>query len=217
MARGVLSGIPLAGGLASEIFNLVIAPPLTKRRDEWMESIARGLKELEENIGGFKIKELSKNESFLTTLMHSTHLALRNHQKEKLEALRNAVLNSALPNATEEDMQILFINFIDELTLWHLRVLWAYNDIKNWVAKRNIKLPSLSDDVILVERDIIENIFPALNRDFYMLIYNDLTNKALISGNSTFTVNLGIRVACPTTTELGKRFLEFIASPSETI
>ena len=62
-------------------------------------------------------------ENFMTTVTYATIIALRNHQAEKLETLRNAVLNTALSPIVEEDLQHIFLNYIDELTLWHLRVL----------------------------------------------------------------------------------------------
>jgi hypothetical protein len=55
--------------------------------------------------------------------MHATQAAIRNHQKEKLEALRNAVLNSAEKNALDEDIKLMFVSLIDTFTPWHLRIL----------------------------------------------------------------------------------------------
>ena len=49
-------------------------------------------------------------------MTYATQIAIRNHQRKKLEALRNAVLNSALVNASEEDIQLMFLNFIEYLT-----------------------------------------------------------------------------------------------------
>lgn len=100
-AKIVLSGIPWLGGPVAELFNTVIIPPLEKRRNKWIESIAEGLKELEEKVDDFKIENLKDNEMFITTVMHAKQVAIRNHQKEKLAALRNAVLNAGLPNPPE--------------------------------------------------------------------------------------------------------------------
>ena len=112
VVKAGLSAIPFIGGPAAEIFSAIIVPPLSKRRNEWIESIAKGLKTLEEKIDNFNIEALSQNEMFITTVMHASQAAIRNHQKEKLEALRNAVLNAALPNAPEEDIQLMFLNYI---------------------------------------------------------------------------------------------------------
>lgn len=38
----LLSAIPGIGGSAAELFSSIIVPPISKRRDEWIESIAEG-------------------------------------------------------------------------------------------------------------------------------------------------------------------------------
>ncbi len=50
MVKAGLSAIPAVGGPVAEIFAAVIAPPLVKRRDEWIEAIAKHLKELEGKV-----------------------------------------------------------------------------------------------------------------------------------------------------------------------
>jgi hypothetical protein len=123
LAKAGLSAIPVVGGPAAEIFSTVIAPPLTRRRDEWVESIARSLKDLEGKVAGFKIENLRDNKIFITTVMHATQAAIMNHQVEKLNALRNAVLNSALGINIDENTQHMSLEYIDGLTALHLKVL----------------------------------------------------------------------------------------------
>jgi hypothetical protein len=105
-AKAVLSAIPIAGGPLSEFFSALLVPPLTKRREEWLQSIADRLKALEGKVEGFSIEALKDNEMFVTVFMHATQIAIRNHQREKIEALRNAVINVALGRAPDEDLQI---------------------------------------------------------------------------------------------------------------
>jgi len=212
LAKGVIGAISIAGALASEIFNLVIAPPLTKRRDEWMNSIAEGLKELEEKVEGFKIEELSKNEIFITTVMQASQAAVRNHQKEKLEALRNAVLNAALPNAPEEDIQLMFLNFVDTLTTRHLRILKLFDDPRAWFAQNNKKFPSLDFGGL---SDVLLTAYPELReqRGFYDQLFKDLYSQGLITTESMHASMTASGLIASRTTEMGKEFLKFIASP----
>ncbi len=49
--------------------------------------------------------------------MHATIAVLRNHQKEKLEALQNAVLNSAMNIDVDENLQLLFWDLVDASAL----------------------------------------------------------------------------------------------------
>ena len=121
--KAALSAIPVVGGPAAELFSAILIPPLARRRDEWLQALADGLRDLQERVRGFRVESLSNNEAFVTAVMHASQTAIRNHQREKRQALRNAVLNVAANRAPKEDVQLMFLNFIDTLTPWHLHVL----------------------------------------------------------------------------------------------
>ncbi len=207
VVKAGLSAIPIAGGPAAELFSTIIVPPLSKRRDEWIESIVKGLQALEEKVDSFKIEDLSQNAMFITTVMHASQAAIRNHQREKLEALRNAVLNAALANAPEEDVQLMFLDLVDTLTPWHLRILQFYGGIR--IAPRN-KLT-----------EVLEKTFPTLKgkRDFYEQIVKDLSVRGLmlICESSLGVPPTGEPVTSfeARRTPLGNHFIDFITSPIE--
>lgn len=201
IVKAGLSSIPYAGGPAAEFFSSIIVPPLSKRRDEWIESIAQELKALEEKVEGFTVEKLSQHETFITTIMHASQVAIRTHQKEKLKALRNSILNVALSNYLEEDLIFIFLHFVDNFTPWHLRMLKFFENphpIKGY---------------------FLEAQFPELKgqRDFCNMIAKDLVSGGLISEwistdikRSTDSLSeLYIR------TEIGEQFINFITSPLE--
>jgi len=140
IARMAFSAIPVVGGAAKELFNTVIAPPLAKRQAEWIERIALKLQELEKQVEGFKIENLSANMNFISTVYYATTLNIRSHQEEKIKSLENAVLNTALNIQIEEDLQHIFLNFIDELTPTHLIVLKYFENPQNWLKDRSIPI-----------------------------------------------------------------------------
>lgn len=117
IATAVLSMIPGA----TELFEYFVKPPLEKRREVWMKMVAEALRDLENSR--FDIQQLRSDERFITIVVQATNIAIRNHQSEKLIALRNAITNSATTPDFSEDVQILFIRYIDELTPSHLRLL----------------------------------------------------------------------------------------------
>lgn len=121
LAKAGLSAIPILGGPAAELFQLVIQPPLERRRSEWMAAIGEKLQELEDR--GARLEDLAKNEEFISAVMHASNIALRTHQQEKLEALRNAVLNVAVGQAPDDALQHMFFRWIESLSPLHLRVL----------------------------------------------------------------------------------------------
>lgn len=215
-AKIVLSGIPFAGGPVAELFNAVIIPPLEKRRNEWLESLYEGLKELEEKVEGFKIVNLKDNEMFITTVMHATQVAVRNHQKEKLEALRAAVLNSITPNAPEEDLQLMFLNWVDELIPWHLRILKFFDSPETWVNKSDITIPDWEE--ASPER-VFFHVFPKLKdqRTFFDLLIQELADlkELLLEDKLRSPMKKMAYLRISHTTNLGKQFIQFITSPIE--
>ena len=208
-----LSAIPFVGGPAAELFSAIITPPLSKRRDEWIESIVERLQKLEEKIDGFDIKKLSGNEMFITTVMHASQAAIRNHQQEKLEALRNAVLNAALPNAPEEDLQLMFLDFVDRLTSWHIRILKFCDDPRGWGEAHGITYPNWQMGGVST---VLEHAFPELTgrRDFYDLIVKDLFATGLLNTESLHGTMTEQGMFASRTTAIGKQFLHFITDPT---
>lgn len=212
--KGAVSSIPIPifGGVAAEVLSLIIAPPLSKRQEKWIESIAQGLANLQDKVDGFKLENLSENESFITTVMHATQAAIRNHQKEKVEALRNAVLNSALPNAPDEDLQQIFLNFVDELTPWHIRILTLFDNPVAVTKQRNI---DYSNKLTSSTTTLVEQVYPGLQgkQEFYRQVFNDLATRGLATIPTGMMTPQG--VLSSRTSSTGKEFLKFITLPPE--
>lgn len=91
VAKGAISSVPIVGSAASELFSLLITPPLEKRRNKWMEYISEKIHELEKI--GIHSKDLSTNEEFISTVLEASTIALKTHSKSKHEHLRNTLLN----------------------------------------------------------------------------------------------------------------------------
>jgi len=119
MGRSGLGAIPFAGQAAVEIFNALLTPPIEKRRNEWMESVASAIQKLEEKDDKL-VERLQQDEIFQSVLLQASWAAVRNHQVEKLTSLRIAVQNSAIAS---NDAHLLFVRFVDELTPTHLLVM----------------------------------------------------------------------------------------------
>lgn len=211
--RAILSAAPVAGGGLVELFSAVFRPPMARRFEAWIASVVNRLNELQERVDGFTIEALSENDTFVSTVMHATQTAVRNHQRDKLEALRNAVLNAALPNPPEEDLQLRFVRFIDELGPWHLRILKFFDDPLEWGKKHNIEYPKWRS---ATASGALEHAFSELQgrRDLYDQIVKDLDSPGLMRGGRLHTTMTARGIFEPRTTSMGKQFLAFITSPS---
>jgi len=127
-ARAALAAIPYVGGSATELLSLVLATPVARRRDEWMKELADALEQLEKRVDGFSIEALQNNETFVSITLQAAQAALRTHQQEKLEALRNAALNGAFGGAADEDKHLMFVGLVDVFTVLHLELLKLFAD-----------------------------------------------------------------------------------------
>jgi hypothetical protein len=170
------------GNVVSELWAL-LGPPVAQRRDDWLEDLARRLRDLEGKIDGFRFDDLGKNEQFVSATLQATQAALRTHQSEKLAALRNAVMNVAVGKAPLEDLQLVFLNLVDSFTPAHLKILDFFQHPDNTARDEFRRQRDLTDQVVrdLNDRGLINDTRPyaARNRDdSESLIYYqwDVTN-----------------------------------------
>lgn len=128
-------------GAGVTLLDLVTAPLRGKRLNDWCEELRLRLNELSQKVDGLTPETLATNDAFVSAFAQATQAALKSHQIEKLEALRNAVLNVAAGSAPDEDLQSIFLNLIDSFTPLHLRLLTQFSyqkqvrisDAPNWL------------------------------------------------------------------------------------
>lgn len=208
--RAGLSTAPFLGGPLAEFFSMVIAPPLEKRRDAWLVEIFSRLKILEEKVDEFKIENLAHNEVFISTLLYATQAAMRTHQGEKLAALRNAVINSAIRPSVDENLQLMFLNLIDRYTRWHLIILHFLDDPREYGKRNSISYPSWS---MGGTASVLEFAIPELKgrRAFYDQIVKELFSDGLLNSDTFMHTTMTDQgMFASRTREMGKQFLAFI-------
>lgn len=210
--RAAVSAVPYVGSPAVELMSLLITPPIEKRRNEWMEEVADKLCQLQQEEK-LRVEDLPSNDTFIDTVLHATQAAVRTSSECKRTALRNAVLNSALPNAPDETKRQLFVRLVDDCTEWHLRILDLLHDPIAWFEARKRAVPEFTFTGSL-ER-LLHEAYPEAKpqADLLDLIAKDLHLRGLLG-----TAGLrGMMSARGTTerhsTELGGEFLGFIRSP----
>ena len=203
IAKAGLSAIPVVGGPAAELLQLLIQPPIEKRRTEWMSQVGEALRELEAK--GLKLEDLQNNEQFVSAVMHASQVALRTHQAAKLAALRNAILNVAQGQAPEEALQHVFLNLVDSFTELHLRVLKVFQSPS---PPQNMSMGGLSH--------VLEHNIPEVRgrRELYDQLWKDLFSRGLVNTDTLHVTMSGHGLAQKRTTGIGDAFLKFIEEPS---
>jgi len=219
--------IPLVEEYIKDLVNNLILSPATKRSSQWInEYLSKAVQTIAEKATPSVVENLSNNESFLTVVLQATSIALRNHQKEKLEALRNAIINSVLPNAPDESLQLMFLNFIDSFTPCHLIMMDFIDNPREWCRKNNIRISEIMNrfkynDIGSYRNhsDFLEEIFPGIKNNSYIYeqALEDITAKGLLisSDGGQKVSDVGINIldlhkSAVSLSNTGKQFIDFI-------
>jgi len=200
----VIGGLPAALlGASAVLYSEGVGRILGRRLESWANSVSEGMEALNVRVEG-----LENDEAFVSTLMRASSVAVQTHQREKLEALRNAVLNAAIHTIDDDDEEALFLSFIEALTPAHLRVLRFRADPLGVAREAGFEVDENRHDVSSV---VVRHVFPDCEERerFYGQIDHELQFRGLT------TVSGGLRdmnsiLPLP---ELGTRFLEFITCP----
>lgn len=209
VVKATLGSIPVLGSAATEVFGLVITPPLDKRRQAWMNEVAEKLKFLEEN-SQIDFLSLSQNDQFIDTVIQATTIAIKTSEQEKILALRNAVINTALNETPDKTKSQIFLNFVDTFTVWHLTILTFFNNPKAWFEKNGQTPPNLMIGSMF---SVLKTAFPSLvgQDELVDLIWNDLRNTGLHNSSELKGMLSGDGALAERTTQLGKEFIRFIS------
>ena len=215
ITKGVLGAVPILGTAAAEFFGYIVSPPLEKRRIEFMNDLAERLKELEERRG-IDLYELGNNEHFIDVALQAVSFALRTSRKEKIDAFKNVVLNTACAYSLDETMTQIFLNQLDRFTSWHLKVLDSLDNPLNWQKYGNERAFMRQGEVVTTMIDLsqfLQNTYPELNdkKLLIRIIWNDLKNECLIHKNLELSSHRVVDgILKERLTEMGKEFLRFI-------
>lgn len=213
-ARVTMSLIPIPGvGTAlGELLAAVFRMPVNRRIDRWAAYIEDRVRRLESERD-IRVDQLAASDDFVTVLLHATPVALRTHQVEKHEKLRAAITHTALSDQPDIDQFLLFIRWIDELTVRQVKILHFIDDKR--VAFRKFG-PHRPDRPITVSREaLLEAIMPqfSVRRPFYSQLGRDLVLRGLIDAGATHADWTYDDWYYRRTTALGRHFLWFISDP----
>lgn len=200
---------------ASDLFEYFIKPPLQKRLEKWQEDIAVALRYLEDNQG-IKLETLQNSEQFITIIAQATSVAVRNHQREKLDALINSIMNSALNPSMDDDLQLMFIRFIEELTPSHLYLLRFFvsheDDLKPLTSYPSIYELISDAATYLFSKDQFKMLVGDLNTRGLIWISQDIDDfENIYHANSLLLESTRTDLPRLIVTDIAKAFIAFIS------
>jgi hypothetical protein len=131
-AEATLGSVPLVGAALAVTLVTTLNWRLEERREKWFTELADGVEELRQRMDGLSLESLAGNEMFTDAVVMATRTVEHTHQAEKIQALRNAVLNSAAPGAPDADTQAAMLALVDRFTPSHLRLVTLWDDPSAW-------------------------------------------------------------------------------------
>jgi hypothetical protein len=205
--RAAVAMVPVPG--LDGLLEMIISPPLARRRSEWERDVVAAIRQLESERG-IKPEQLQDNPAFIDAVLTAFPLAVKTSQHAKRAALRNAVINAALPGAPEVAVQQMFFALVDRFTEWHLRILKIFRDPATWRNAEGVPLRpagSLST--------LIEQAYPELRGrpELRDQIWSELGAAGLHRSGGLNTTMTPDGTMSARTTEHGNQFLDFIENP----
>ena len=204
--------IPVVGSAAAELIEM-IEPPLRRRQEAWFDELAQRLAALEQE-NRLNRKHLESG-VFLDALLRAGRAATSTREREKHEALRNALLNVAVAPESAKDLEHeLFVRFLEDLDVWHLRFLHVLDDPAEWGRVHQVNMDS--GEVQTTHARMLQQAFPRLAgwKPIYDTVWRDLYTRGLIDRENPHDRGWGGGAILERrTTDSGQAFLRFISEP----
>jgi hypothetical protein len=191
------------------LLDQLVGPPLTRRLDEWRAEMAEALRLLEARPE-LRLEDLGRKPEFVDAVLSATQAVLRTSQAGKREALKNAVLNAALPSQLDLTVQQIFLALTDRFTDRHLSLLKLFQDASRWRRPDGTALPRRSHATA-----VLHDAFPEAEPEagLYDLLWTDLFAARLVKLPKLENGLEGDARAIRRTTPLGDAYLAFITAP----
>ena len=229
LALQTIAAVLPVGNAASALITALM-PELSKDRIAWLEYLASSVLQQEGRIRiqedhvqtlEREMEEFAQRPAFRAAVLRTTDIALRDATHRKWKALSNIVVQNMLPDPPDDDLQLMFLDYIDTFGTWHLYLLKFFDIPRVWpisIAESSIgQVGQLGRAV--VPFNVIKREFPELaqKQAFCMQGIADLVNRGLITLDASkldysdaWDLGDGHPPSARLTTTLGQAFLRLI-------
>jgi len=206
--KAVLSAAPFAGAIASLMTDYIPASK-TKRLEEFAEQIAEDLLQVQDSVNS----EYLKTDNFAFMFEQSFRAVAEYPQKEKLEAFRGIIVNSATNRTYTEEEKEYFLNLAMNLSSLHIRILKFMAMPEKYLADAGIPEEKIRGGF----SDFFPVAIPGVQLEVIRTAFGELYRYGFTSTTEsifgTMTAGQGLRLLKGRVTELGNRFITFCTSP----
>jgi uncharacterized protein YfbU (UPF0304 family) len=211
--RAAVDVIPIVGGSLSTLIEQMIPDWKFKRLSTFVAYLSVDIESVKERIQ----LDYLKKEEFGFLFEQTFRAVLENYQVEKLDALKNVLVNSMVSADVNQEMKEYILGLVGRLESLHMRFVSLLEDPTNYYKTHGVQ-DEISQVVIGGSRmQELRKCFTAMTDESIRAVWNDLYNYALVSIDAR---NLGVmisdrgsRALTGLLTEFGKLFVRFIRLP----
>lgn len=206
--------IPAAAQARGPIFDFLdgaFQGLINRRQQKWNQRVAETIADIRSRTGETGAGEILASEHFLTVVTEATLIACRNHDEEKIKALRAAILHTALSDAPDEPIQMMFLRLIDYLTPLHLVTVAFLNDPVEWMKQHDMPDPRwpVGTSSALIQYCVV----PVQGKPGIVeMIVRDLQGAGLVEQGHFLRMPMsGAGILQSHTTDCGRLFVRYIS------
>ncbi len=211
IVKAGFASTPFLGGIASLMEDYIPNSKL-RRLEIFVQQLSDDFTRLRAEIK----QEVFESDEFAFVFEHCLRGVAENYQKEKLEAFRAVLLNSASePNNLGEEKEF-FLSLITSFSVLHIRILKFMLKPVDYLRENGLSEDSVRggfDDMFKTaipdtDLEIIKTAFEDLHRYGFLNTSKDIFN--------TMTSSQGLQLLGNRITPIGQKFIDFITIKTKT-
>ena len=205
-----LATAPFCGGIASLMSDYIPSSKF-QRLEQFAKKIAEDLNKLQDQVDEAKIQ----TDEFAFLFENCFRGVAENYQKEKLEAFRGILINSAIGVNLSEDEKEYFLNLVNTLSVLHVRILKFMAKPIEYLKENQIPVESIRGGF----SQFFPVAIPGVDVGVIESAFGDLYSYGFVSTDKkifhTMTSGQGLDLLGNRVTQLGTSFINFCTAPIE--
>jgi hypothetical protein len=204
--QGLIGAFPFVGPIGAASIASIFQARSSNRVQSLLENIIHRLQALEAQGQVESLRVLLSSPSFSPVLIEALGIAERNSLGDKLRALECGVVNS-IGDSQNTDLKLMYLRYIEELTVSHLQLLELLDSPKSYFAKHDLQWFDLA---MGGKSTVIREAFPNWDTYFSDQLIADLNSRGLIGITTQHGMTTLTGMAESSTSSLGKSFIAFL-------
>jgi hypothetical protein len=209
IVKAALSAAPFAGAIAS-LMSDYIPDSRASRLEEFAEQIADDLLRLQERVSS----EYLLTDDYAFMFEQCFKGAAEYPQREKLEAFRGILINSAMPGDLSQEEKEFFLNLVANLSVLHIRIIKFMAFPEEYLREAGIPQEQIQGGF----STFFPRAIPGINLDVIKAAFADLNRYGFTNTDKSIfgsmTAGQGLQLLQGRVTDLGMKFIAFCSVPS---